>query len=91
MANVIVDPEEMRKFANYLLKLAMDLRTMKMETRYKMHHLNQSWRDNENARFVQQFEQELKPLDKLIQMAEDYRRFLLLKASTLDNYFNTKK
>jgi len=69
----------------------MDFRGLKDSTRAKMSHLNQSWRDKENAQFAQQFEQEVKPLDKLIQTAEEYSNFLKKKAATLDNYLNTKK
>ncbi len=91
MADVHGNPDEMRQFAYHLNKLAMDLRGLRDSTRAKMNHLNQSWRDNENAQFVQQFEQDVKPLGKLIQTAEEYSIFLKKKAETLDLYLNTKK
>jgi len=91
MSDVHGNPDEMRQFAYHLNKLAMDFRGLKDSTRAKMSHLNQSWRDKENAQFAQQFEQEVKPLDKLIQTAEEYSNFLKKKAATLDNYLNTKK
>lgn len=88
--NVVGNPDEMRNFAYHLNKLALDFRGLKDSTRSKMNQLNQSWRDNENALFVQQFEQDLKPLDKLIQSAEEYSNFLKNKASKLDDFINTK-
>lgn len=91
MADVHGNPDEMRQFAYHLNKLAMDFRGLKDATRAKMNHLCQSWRDNENAQFAQQFEQEIKPLEKLIQTAEEYSNFLKKKAATLDVYLNTKK
>lgn len=91
MAGAIVDPEELRKFSYHLQKISMDLRGLKDSTRVKMNHLNQTWKDQENAKFVQQFEQDMKLLDKLMHTAEEYSAFLKRKASSLDPYFNTKK
>lgn len=90
MSDVIGNPDEMRQFAYHLNKLAMDYRGLRDSTRAKMNHLSQSWRDKENAEFVQQFEQDLKPLDKLIDTAEKYSAFLKRKASKLDEVKNTK-
>lgn len=90
MSDVRGNPDEMRQFAYHLNKLAMDYRGLRDSTRAKMNHLSQSWRDKENAEFVQQFEQDLKPLDKLIDTAEKYSVFLKRKASKLDEVINTK-
>ena len=90
MPNVHGNPDEMRHFAYHLDKLAMDLRGLGLTTRAKMNHLSQSWRDNENTQFVQQFEQDVKPLEKLIDTAEKYSAFLKKKASKLDDFLNTK-
>jgi uncharacterized protein YukE len=91
MSNVHGNPDEMRQFAFHLTKLAMDLRGLRDTTRVKMNHLSQSWRDNENAQFVQQFEQDIRPMEKLINTAEEYSNFLKKKAATLDVYLSTKK
>ena len=90
MSDVHGNPDEMRQFAFHLNKLAMDFRGLKDSTRAKMNYLNQSWRDKENSEFVQQFEQDVKPLDKLIDTAEKYSAFLKKKASKLDDFNNTK-
>jgi len=91
MSDVHGNPDEMRQFAYHLNKLAMDLRGLGLTTRVKMNHLSQSWRDNENTQFAQQFEHDIKPLEKIIQTAEEYSNFLKKKAATLDVYLNTKK
>ena len=90
MSDVHGNPDEMRQFAYHLNKLAMDFRGLKDSTRAKMNHLSQSWRDNENTQFAQQFEQDIKPLEKLIETAERYSDFLKKKASKLDDFINTK-
>jgi len=91
MSQVHGNPDEMRQFAYHLNKLSRDIRGLRDSTRVKMSHLNESWRDNENSQFVQQFEQDVKPMEKLIQTAEEYSNFLKKKAATLDAYLSTKK
>lgn len=91
MADVHGNPDEMRQFAHHLNKLSTDFRNLKDATRAKMNHLSNSWRDNENAQFVQQFEHDVRPLERLIATADEYAQFLKKKAATLDNYLNTKK
>lgn len=91
MSDVHGNPDEMRQFAYYLNKLAIEFGRLRDSTRVKVDHLNHSWRDNENAQFAQQFAQDLKPLDRLMQTAEEYSIFLIKKAEALDVYLNTKK
>lgn len=91
MADVHGNPDEMRQFAHHLNRLAIDFLSLRDSTRAKMNQLSQSWRDNENSQFVQQFEQDIKPLEKLIQTSQEYSNFLNKKAATLDVYLNTKK
>lgn len=90
MADAIVNPEELKQFASHLSKVSSEFRQLRETTRSKMSHLNQSWRDGENAKFVQQFEQDIKPLEKLIQTAEEYSSFLKRKAASIEPYFNTR-
>lgn len=90
MSDVYANPDEMRQFAYHLRKLATDFIGLKDSTRAKMNYLNETWRDNENALFTQRFEQDLKPLDRLIETAEEYGNFLVRKASALDTYLNEK-
>ncbi len=91
MTKIVIEPEELHRFAAHLMQFQMRLNELKTETRGKMNHLNETWRDQENAKFVQQFEQDMKPLEKLIHTAEEYSQFLKRKASSTDHYFNTQK
>lgn len=90
MANAIIDPEELRKFSYHLQNVSRDIKGLKESTRAKMNHLNQTWRDNENSKFVQQFEQDIKQLDKLIHTAEEYANFLKRKADSTQPYFDSR-
>jgi uncharacterized protein YukE len=90
MSDVHGNPDEIRQFARHLKKLANELSNLRNSTRSKMNHLNQSWRDKENAQFVEQFEKDIRPLAKLIKTSEKYSKFLEKKAKSLDNYLKTK-
>lgn len=87
---VIADPNEIRVLAAYLQKLSGELKNLKNNTRSKVNQLNQSWRDNEYQKFVQQFENDIKPLERLSQSAEEYSQFLKRKANALDTFNNTR-
>ncbi len=91
MPKIIIEPEELHRFAAHLMQFQMRIGELKAQTRGKMNQLNESWRDQENAKFVHQFEQDMKPLDKLMQTAEEYSQFLKRKATSTDTYFNTQK
>lgn len=86
MAQVHGNPDEMRQFAYHLTKLAMDLRGLRDSTKIKMAHLNETWKDQKNAQFVQRFEEDTKPLEKLILSAEEYSNYLKKKAAELDQF-----
>ncbi len=86
MSDVRANPNDLRDFAKHLKKSSEDLQRLRNTTKAKMQQLNQSWRDQENARFVEQFEQEMKSLEKLTKTAEDYSKFLTRKAEALEAY-----
>jgi hypothetical protein len=51
-----------------------------------MQHLATSWRDQEHQKFSQEFEQELKQLNRLIDASERHVPYLLRKAELIDEY-----
>ena len=90
MASAIVNPDELREFSSYLAKVAGQLSELKAKTGMRMSHLNQTWKDQENAKFTERFVQDIKQVEKLIETANEYSKFLSKKAQSLDAYFNTK-
>jgi len=90
MSQVNVNLDELRKFAYFLNKLSMDLRTNHTITLYKMNHINDTWRDVENKKFMERFQKDLQPLKQLITTMEEYSRFLERKANALEKYLNSR-
>ena len=55
MGQAIVDPAELRHFAQHLRQFNGDLRERVAFLRGQMHGLGDTWRDQEHTRFVQDF------------------------------------
>ena len=90
MPEVNGNPSEMRAFAAHLAKFSQDLRELTSETRGRMAHLSETWRDQENARFAEKYTAAIKPQDHLIATLDEYRIFLIRKAEALEQYLNTR-
>jgi WXG100 family type VII secretion target len=88
MSQIHVNPEEMRAFAAQLKRFSNELQASLKQTEGRLEHLNQSWRDQENAKFAQKFRQATKALHPLIQQMQEYEVFLKKKAKAADVYRN---
>ena len=60
MSQAIVDPAELRRFANNLKRFNADLQNQMLMVKGQLLALGQSWRDQENQKFTQEFEDTLK-------------------------------
>ena len=60
MAKAIADPEEIRRFAQDLKRFNDDLTHQLQLMRSRMSTLSQSWRDQEQRKFEEEFEAKVK-------------------------------
>ena len=90
MAKAIIDPEEVRAFASELKNFNEELqgRMMSLFMRYKS--LSETWQDQEQARFAEEFEQALKNLKRFIEASNQQAPLLLRKAQKIDEYLNQR-
>ncbi len=86
MGQAIVDPEQLRNFAMQLKRFSGLLSDASTKLSQQMQHLAISWRDQEHQKFVQEFEQELKQLTRLIESSERHVPYLVRKAELIDEY-----
>ena len=86
MAQAIVDPAELRRFAQNLKRFNGEMQTQIAGLHGQMVALGNSWRDQEHHKFIENFEQEMKILDKFMKNAEDHIPFLLRKAERVEQY-----
>jgi uncharacterized protein YukE len=90
MSQAIVDPGELRRFAFNLKRFNEELQTQLVGLHGQMLSLGETWRDQEHARFVQEFEQTLLLLNHFMEMANEHIPFLVHKAERIEEYLQQR-
>ncbi len=90
MAQAIVDPVEIRRFAHHLKQFSEELRDRIAALHGQLAGLGDSWRDQEHERFVQEFEQTAHVLEAFLGNAEQHVPFLLRKAEKVEEYLQQR-
>jgi len=90
MAKAIVDPEELRRFAGELRKSTNEMQARMSGLQARMSQLSETWKDQEQARFAEEFDQTLKVLGRFVKAAEVHVPFLMRKADRIDEYLNQR-
>jgi hypothetical protein len=90
MSQAVVDPAELRRFAHNLKRFSEDLRTSMAGLHGQLLTLAETWRDQEHALFVQEFEQTVKVLDHFLEAAMLHVPFLIHKAERVEEYLQQR-
>lgn len=90
MSQAIVNPEELRRFAQQLKQFNSGLQEQMTALAGKMQSLSTSWRDQENKRFVEEFEQNMKSMSRIVEVNDEYIPFLMRKADRIDEYLQQR-
>jgi uncharacterized protein YukE len=90
MAQAVMDPEKVRRFADELQRFNTDLenRLSLLTTRFTA--LGDTWQDQEQAKFADEFKTAMKALKKFIELSKEHSPFLLRKAQRIEEYLNQK-
>jgi len=67
MSQAIVDPAELRRFAQNLKKFNQELEERLTSLRAQLHSLGSTWRDQENKKFVEDFEEHMKVIGRFME------------------------
>ncbi len=90
MAQAVVDPAEIRRFAHHLKQFGEELRDRMAVLHGQLTGLGDTWRDQEHERFTQEFEQTAHVLETFLASAEQHVPFLLRKAEKVEEYLQQK-
>lgn len=90
MAKAVADPEEIRRFAQLLKRFSVGLGQQMAQINAQMTSLSQTWRDQEQAKFVNEFEQTMRQIARFNEAVEEQVPFLLRKADRLDEYLRQR-
>lgn len=86
MAQAVVDPEELRRFAQRLRQFNSELQSQTTTLAAQLAALGGTWRDQEHRKFVEQFEQHMKVLARFSEATDQYIPFLVRKAEHIEDY-----
>ena len=86
MPQAIADPEELERFARSLRQFNADLGQRLSSLQSQFVGLGETWRDQEQAKFAQEFQQTIQVLRHFMQVADAHIPFLQRKAQRLREY-----
>lgn len=90
MAQAIVDPAELRRFAQTLKKFNNDLQERSTAITSQLETLSQTWRDQENKKFTEEFLQHMRSLGRFIELNNEHIPYLMRKADRIEEYLQQR-
>ncbi|MBV8312370.1 MAG: WXG100 family type VII secretion target [Planctomycetaceae bacterium] len=90
MAQAIVNPEEIRRFAARLKQFNNDLMNQLTVLHGQVSGLGQSWRDREHDKFVEEFEQTMQVVKRFVDATNQHIPFPMRKADRADEYLQQR-
>lgn len=90
MAQAIVDPEELRRFASNVKRFNQELTDQMSSLHSQLIGLGSTWRDQEHEKFVEEFEQTMVVLKRFIETTNEHVPFLLRKAQRIEDYLQQR-
>ncbi len=90
MPQAIVDPSELRRFAQNLKRFSHDVNQQIGALHAQFSSLSQTWRDHERDKFAEQFDQTVLTLRKFLQSSEEQIPYLVRKAEHIEEYLNQR-
>ncbi|MFG0333935.1 MAG: WXG100 family type VII secretion target [Maioricimonas sp. JB049] len=90
MAQAIANPDELRAFAQKLKQFNSTLSDQAGMLSMQLETLANSWRDQENARFTEEFREHMRLLAQFIEANNQHIPYLLRKAERIDEYLQQR-
>lgn len=88
MAQAIVNPEDVKRFAAQLRQFSGDLQNRSSQLNGQFRQLGDSWRDQEYNKFSQEFDQTLRVIRQFLETADSYTQYLARKADSAQRYLD---
>jgi uncharacterized protein YukE len=90
MAKAVVDPAELRRFAQDLKRFNTELHNQMKVLHGRLLALGQTWRDQEHTKFSEEFEETMKVLLRFTEATDQHIPFLLRKAERIEDYLQQR-
>ena len=89
MPQAVVDPEELRRFAQRLKKFNSELQNQSTLLANQLTSLGATWRDQEHKKFVLQYDEHVKIIGRFLETSDRHVPYLLRKADQIDEYLQS--
>ena len=86
MNQAIVDPAELRRFAQTLRRFNEEIHEKSAGISGQLTSLAQTWRDKEHLKFSEDFAANMKALARFVESNETYIPYLMRKAQLIEEY-----
>jgi len=90
MPQAIMDPEQVKRFADELQRFNSALQDRMSSLQARFSALGDSWQDQEQAKFSEEFTQTAKTLKRFVEVSERHVPYLLRKARRIEEYLNQR-
>jgi uncharacterized protein YukE len=90
MAQAIMDPEEVRRFAKELKRFNDDVQVRASALQSRFAALGSTWQDQEAEKFAEEFIATMKVLRKFVEVSEQHTPYLLRKAQRIEEYLDQR-
>jgi WXG100 family type VII secretion target len=90
MTTAHVDPGELRRFARDLNRFKADIQTLVSGLQGRLRTLEQTWRDQQQQKFSQEFEQAMKGFNRFLDLSDQHVSFLNQKAAHIEEYLRQR-
>ena len=90
MAQAIMDPEEVRRFAKELKRFNDDLAVRASGLQARFSALSSTWQDQEHEKFSAEFLQMMKTMKHFIELSDRHAPYLLRKAERIQQYLDQR-
>ena len=88
MSQAIMDPAEVRRFAEEMKRFNLELQNRMALLQARFSALGDTWQDQEHARFSEEFRDTMKVLKRFIESSNQHTPYLLRKAQRIEEYLN---
>lgn len=90
MAQAIVDPQDVLKFARTLRTYTQDVSYKTSDLHSGLNCLGGTWRDQEYHKFAKELETAVRAIKRLLATGDDYHRYLVRKAEAAQAYLDKR-
>lgn len=90
MAQAIVNPEELRRFAGQLKRFNEEVSNNLASLHGRLVELGSTWRDQEHEKFLAEFEVTMKAIGKFVEASNQHIPFLMRKAARAEDYLSQR-